>query len=184
VTAAWRASTDFATVCRRASGRRRYNATCRFQAVQRRARLLKLFRFQQGDVGRAAEALGVSRMTVWRDMQALGMHSSNGCWRSDFAYLEREVEALHHAAEHPGEKIAHLEREVEALHHAAEHPGEKTRQDAPRPGEAFFVRADEYAGQSGPEEAYRQDAEGRRINPNSPLGGGGYGHLGAGRIPF
>ena len=66
------------TVCRRANGRRHYNALRQFQALIRRHALLELLASGRygslGDHGvqtRLAAVLGVHRTTVCRDIQVL-----------------------------------------------------------------------------------------------------------------
>jgi hypothetical protein len=75
---AWNTPADFASVCRRAGGRRRYNAQRRAAAWRRRQKILTLVeaadwytRVVPGVLGELAERLGVSRATVCRDLQAL-----------------------------------------------------------------------------------------------------------------
>ena len=71
----WSASTDWETVCRRASWRRYYNSVRRVRALLRCAEVARLLRVQGGlDHGaqaRLARRLGVSRSTVCRDVAAL-----------------------------------------------------------------------------------------------------------------
>lgn len=66
----WKRHTDLADVCRRASGRRHYNAVRQFQAKKRQrdvARLLNAGHSQSA----IARALGVHRSTISRDIAAL-----------------------------------------------------------------------------------------------------------------
>ncbi len=61
-------------VCRRAAGRRHYNAWRRVVAHDRQRRVLDYWRQSKGRRGwqaAAADALGVHRSTITRDMQAL-----------------------------------------------------------------------------------------------------------------
>jgi hypothetical protein len=71
----WGAATDFDIVCRRAAGRRRYNAQRRAQKQYRRAQILcrtvGLPRGTWGLQAALARALGVSPSTICRDMQAI-----------------------------------------------------------------------------------------------------------------
>lgn len=75
----WNASTDWATVCRRAAGRARWNAIRRLLAAVRRcevARLLSEFApyyspLQRGLQVRIARTLGVSEATISRDVRAI-----------------------------------------------------------------------------------------------------------------
>jgi hypothetical protein len=70
----WSERTDFDTVCRRAAGRRHYNAVRQFRAAYRRsqvARLLLKFDLGRGIQARIAAELGVSRSTVCRDLAAI-----------------------------------------------------------------------------------------------------------------
>jgi hypothetical protein len=71
---AWAAPTDFAEVCRRAGGRRRYNAVRRFNAALRRVKvgeMLLRHGTRHGVQAMIARALGVSEATVSRDRAAL-----------------------------------------------------------------------------------------------------------------
>lgn len=72
----WSDSTDFDTVCRRAAGRRAYNARRKFLAALRLADVARLL-VKHGGVSawgaraRVARELGVSRSTISRDTQKL-----------------------------------------------------------------------------------------------------------------
>jgi DNA-binding NarL/FixJ family response regulator len=67
---AWSTSTDFDTICRRASGRRRYNALRQLQAELRRFQVARFLRqgIQQVQM---AEVLGVHPSTISRDIATL-----------------------------------------------------------------------------------------------------------------
>jgi hypothetical protein len=71
----WGAPTDWEAVCRRAAGRRRYNAGRRRRKQQRRTEIIirrtGLDRWEWGLQAALAEALGVSRATICRDFQAI-----------------------------------------------------------------------------------------------------------------
>lgn len=70
----WSAATDFETACRRAAGRRRYNATRRVNARLRQLEVLHLLRaygMVHGVQARIARELGVSQATISRDMMAV-----------------------------------------------------------------------------------------------------------------
>src|ERR1700722_10042579 len=79
----WSAPTNFETVCRRAAGRRRYNAWRQFMRAYRRTQVAKLLlefikagrgtgpRGILGELNEIARQLGVSRSTISRDVQAL-----------------------------------------------------------------------------------------------------------------
>ncbi len=75
MTMAWGDNTDFATVCRRAGGRRAYNCLRRFRQLRRRRRVEELRYdygpFARGVVTRIAKELGVSKSTISRDLQAI-----------------------------------------------------------------------------------------------------------------
>lgn len=68
----WSAQTDFETVCKRASGRRRYNAKRRAKALERFKIVLELTfpseGRKRGSQARLARALGVHRSTICRDV--------------------------------------------------------------------------------------------------------------------
>jgi hypothetical protein len=68
----WDAQTDFESVCRRAAGRRRYNAERRAKAQERFKIVLELTRppegRKRGAQTRLARALGVHRSTICRDV--------------------------------------------------------------------------------------------------------------------
>lgn len=71
---AWNQPKTFSEVCRRAGGRRAYNALRRDLAGFRRldvARLLKEFGIQHGVQARIARELGVTEATISRDLKAL-----------------------------------------------------------------------------------------------------------------
>jgi DNA invertase Pin-like site-specific DNA recombinase len=72
---AWAAPTGRDEVCRRASGRRHYNAVRRFRAVFRRLQVVRLLGAygltRRGSQAKIARELGVSRSTVCRDMAFL-----------------------------------------------------------------------------------------------------------------
>ena len=71
----WSTPTDFDTVCRRAAGRRRYNAVRQFRAAYRQVEVIRLLRqyglFTHGTQARIARELGVSRATICRDVAAI-----------------------------------------------------------------------------------------------------------------
>jgi hypothetical protein len=73
----WNQRTDFESVCRRASGRRRYNAVRHLDMLMRRQETAELaLRLGRGFFGRGARAeiarrLGVHRSTISRDVKAL-----------------------------------------------------------------------------------------------------------------
>ena len=72
----WSASTDWETVCRRASWRRYYNSVRRVRALYRRNEVARLLTaqgalFDHGTQARLARQLGVSRSTICRDVAAL-----------------------------------------------------------------------------------------------------------------
>ena len=70
----WSAPTGWDTVCRRASGRRAFNARRREAALLRRLEVVGLYRRLGGRRGVQAELarrLGVSRATISRDLRAL-----------------------------------------------------------------------------------------------------------------
>jgi hypothetical protein len=81
VTASWSAPTSFDVVCRRAAGRRAYNAQRQFNQRLRRievARLLKEWGgLKRGTVRRLAAHLNIHRKTAGKDVLAiLCTHSS------------------------------------------------------------------------------------------------------------
>src|SRR4051812_48296622 len=74
----WSEPTTHEAVCRRASGRRHYNAWRSFRACERRMHVARLLRQytqegapRHGAQARVARELGVHRSTVTRDVQAL-----------------------------------------------------------------------------------------------------------------
>ena len=70
----WSAPTSWDEVCRRKAGRDRYNSVRRLQRAERRFRVLKLlgrYGMDRGVQARIAKELGVSRVTVHRDVKAL-----------------------------------------------------------------------------------------------------------------
>ena len=75
----WSAPADWSTVCRRAAGRRAYNARRSFMRAQRRWELVQALRKYRGPRGfltrgvqtELAAALGVHRSTICRDIKAL-----------------------------------------------------------------------------------------------------------------
>jgi hypothetical protein len=75
VSGTWGAPADFAEVCRRAGGRRRYNFWARERKRRRRVeiicRTVGVPRGTWGLQAALARALGVSRATVCRDFQAI-----------------------------------------------------------------------------------------------------------------
>ncbi|MBW4639789.1 MAG: hypothetical protein KME05_16445 [Gloeocapsa sp. UFS-A4-WI-NPMV-4B04] len=74
----WSASTDIHTVCRRAGGRRSYNAHRQFQASWRRVQVVSFLRqwgFKHGVQRQIASALGVSEATISRDLAVLNAQS-------------------------------------------------------------------------------------------------------------
>ena len=68
-------SYEWDEICRRASGRRRYNAHRSFMAEMRRAKLAKLFDrfdpFERGTRKKLAKVLGVSEATISRDLAVM-----------------------------------------------------------------------------------------------------------------
>ncbi len=85
----WKDYIPWDTVCRRASGRRGYNAHRKFAAAWRRTRvsdLLVKWGLEYGIQARIAKELGVSEATISRDIAAL-MYDSRPCpccgrWRN------------------------------------------------------------------------------------------------------
>jgi len=84
----WSAPTDWSAVCKRASGRRGYNAHRQFQAVWRRVQVVNFlgqWGFKHGVQRQIAVALGVSESTISRDLAFLKAQSgpcqSCGKWR-------------------------------------------------------------------------------------------------------
>ena len=70
----WSAPTSWDEVCRRKAGRDRYNSVRRVQRAERRFRVLKLlsrYGMDRGVQARIARELGVSRVTISRDVAAL-----------------------------------------------------------------------------------------------------------------
>jgi DNA-binding CsgD family transcriptional regulator len=67
---AWSAPTAWASVCRRAGGRRHINAMRQLRATRRRLEVGRLLG-EAYTPGEIAAQLGVSRWTVWRDVRAL-----------------------------------------------------------------------------------------------------------------
>ena len=70
----WSAPTSWDEVCRRKAGRDRYNSVRRLQRAERRFRVLELlarYGMDRGVQARIAKELGVSRVTVHRDVAAL-----------------------------------------------------------------------------------------------------------------
>ena len=70
----WSAPTSWDEVCRRKAGRDRYNSVRRVQRADRRHRVLKLlsrYGMDRGVQARIARELGVSRVTISRDVAAL-----------------------------------------------------------------------------------------------------------------
>jgi hypothetical protein len=69
----WQSIKPFTEVCRRAGGRRAYNALRRDLALFRRAdvmRLLRKYGHERGVQARIAVLLGVSEATISRDVKA------------------------------------------------------------------------------------------------------------------
>lgn len=68
----WGAPTDFDLVCRRAAGRRRYNAERRAEARERYKQVVEAVMSpngrKRGSQAQLARALGVSRSTICRDV--------------------------------------------------------------------------------------------------------------------
>jgi hypothetical protein len=68
----WNTATDFDTVCKRAAGRRRYNAKRRAEARERYLQVLEVIRppdgRKRGTQAQLARALGVHRSTICRDV--------------------------------------------------------------------------------------------------------------------
>ena len=70
----WRRETDWDTVCRRAAGRRHYNALRQFHAALRRAEVERMWieaGCAYGARARIARAIGVSEATISRDIRAI-----------------------------------------------------------------------------------------------------------------
>jgi hypothetical protein len=70
---AWSQPTSFNEVCRRAGGRRAYNALRRDRRLFRRVdvmRLLREYGYRRGVQARIATVLGVSEATISRDVKA------------------------------------------------------------------------------------------------------------------
>ena len=71
---AWSRPVSFEEACRRAGGRRRYNAVRQFKALLRRQRVVELllrWGMRRGVQSRIAVELGVHRSTVSKDVAAL-----------------------------------------------------------------------------------------------------------------
>lgn len=68
----WGAPTDFDLVCRRAAGRRRYNAERRAEARKHYKQVIEIVMSpdgrKRGSQAQLARALGVSRSTICRDV--------------------------------------------------------------------------------------------------------------------
>ncbi len=75
ITAAWKARCDWSVVCRRASGRRRYNAARKRLRDLRRVRIICDLPFdkrgRRGVQAQLARELGVSPATISRDFKAI-----------------------------------------------------------------------------------------------------------------
>ena len=70
----WSAPTSWDEVCRRKAGRDRYNSVRRLLRAERRFRVLELlarYGMDRGVQARIARELGVSRVTISRDVEAL-----------------------------------------------------------------------------------------------------------------
>lgn len=70
----WSKRTSWDAVCRRASGRRRYNSVRQLRALLRQievARLLRTYHWARGARARIARELGVTPGTITRDVQSL-----------------------------------------------------------------------------------------------------------------
>jgi DNA-binding MarR family transcriptional regulator len=71
----WSAATDWATVCRRASARRRRNSLRAFRAAQRRVQvvelLIELGGLQRGVQSEIAHRLGVHKSVISKDVKRL-----------------------------------------------------------------------------------------------------------------
>jgi hypothetical protein len=72
----WSAHTDWESVCRRAAGRRAYNAHRSLSALLRRCQVVRLLCVKggltkHGTQARLARQLGVSRSTICRDISFL-----------------------------------------------------------------------------------------------------------------
>jgi hypothetical protein len=70
----WSAPTSWDEVCRRKAGRDSYNSIRRVQRAERRYRVLELltqYGMDRGVQARIARELGVSRVTISRDVKAL-----------------------------------------------------------------------------------------------------------------
>jgi hypothetical protein len=77
----WTQNAPFDKACRRAGGRRHYNAWRHIHAELRRAQvaeLLGVYGLSHGAQARIAECLGVTRSTVCRDVHALFAGTSRG----------------------------------------------------------------------------------------------------------
>lgn len=78
----WSDRESFDAVCRRASGRRHYNAMRKFQATYRRIQvtnLLSKWGFEYGVQARIAQELNVSEATISRDIAAMLKANSSLC---------------------------------------------------------------------------------------------------------
>jgi hypothetical protein len=68
----WSAKTDFDVVCKRAAGRRRYNAKRRAEARKRYSQVVEAIMLpdgrKRGSQAQLARALGVHRSTICRDV--------------------------------------------------------------------------------------------------------------------
>jgi hypothetical protein len=72
----WSAETSWGRVCRRASGRRRYNKWRAFVALYRQTKLLEMlgehdWPFKHGAQAAMARHLGVSEATISRDLKSM-----------------------------------------------------------------------------------------------------------------
>ena len=106
-------------VCRRAGGRRHYNAVRQFQAAQRLLQVLALlndFGLGRGSQSRIAERLGVHRSTICRDVaklerrfwggnEAEEKHSADQRMQRDIR-AEDQAELEWHEAERESEAVS------------------------------------------------------------------------------
>ena len=73
----WSVPTTWDEVCKRASGRRSYNSWRKFMAISRRHEVMRLVvenhlsLIGRGTTSLLAGELGVSRVTIWRDIKAI-----------------------------------------------------------------------------------------------------------------
>lgn len=94
---AWSARTSAAEAIARAGGRRRYNASRSFNAILRRAEVIRrlgVYGPGRGSKARIARELGVSRSTVTRDVQAVVDVHRHPCPTCSTVIEDREWERI------------------------------------------------------------------------------------------